>query len=130
MQYIIHESILPDLEDLTITFIRKYEELYYYQKSSYLSVYSVNIHYLLHLASHIQDYGPARYWWQFPMERYCGIIKPMARSKSQLSISLANRVIIDEYLHHIRFTREPEPQPQCSYPMFLDRFVTVLTGYL
>jgi hypothetical protein len=63
------------------------------------------------------------------MERYWGIIEPMARSKSQLSASLANGVIIDEHLHHIRFTREPEPQPQCSYPMFLDLFVTVLTGY-
>ena len=128
-QYIIHESVLPDLEDLTIAFVRKYEELYYYQEPSHLPVCSVNIHCLLHLASHIQDCGPARYWWQFPMERYCRIIKPLAQSKSQLSASLVNRVIINKHLHHIQFTQEPEPQPQHSYPIFLDLFVTALTGY-
>ena len=63
------------------------------------------------------------------MERYCGIIKPMARSKSQLSASLANGVIIAEHLHHLRFVRETEPQPERSYPIFLDLFVTGLTSY-
>ena len=35
-------------------------------------VCSVNVHYLLHLPAYIRDCGPARYWWQFPMERFCG----------------------------------------------------------
>jgi hypothetical protein len=52
----------------------------------------------------------------------------MARSKSQLSVSLANGVIIAEHLNHIQLTREML-QPKRSYPIFINLFVTALTGY-
>ncbi|KAI8930705.1 hypothetical protein NX059_012314 [Plenodomus lindquistii] len=49
------------------------------------------------------DAGPSCYWWQFPMERYCGIIVPMAHSKSRLSQSLMKALVITEHLHHHDF---------------------------
>jgi hypothetical protein len=123
----IKETELVTLDELTANFVRGYERLYYRGEPKRLPVCSVNIHYLVHLASHIRDCGPMRYCWQYPMERYCGIIKPMARSKSQLSTSLANGVITREHFNHIRFTRDRaragEPDLECSYPNLLDSFV-------
>jgi Transposase family tnp2/Domain of unknown function (DUF4218) len=130
-KYTITEADISLLERITIDFVKKFEELYYRQEKKRLPVCSVNIHYLVHLVFHIRDCGPARYWWQFPMERYCGIIKPMARSKSQLNVSLANGVIVAEHLHHIQFFRDINmgPQAECSYPALLDPFQTDLTNY-
>jgi hypothetical protein len=119
-QYTIQQSELLDLKRLTVDFIQSYERLYYRREPGRLPVCSVNIHYLLHLPACIQDCGPARYWWQFPMERYCGIVKLLARSKSQLNTSIANGVIITEHLHHIRFTQKTEPQSKRLYPILLD----------
>jgi hypothetical protein len=85
-QRLIKETELVTLDELTANFVRSYERLYYRREPKRLPVFSVNIHYLVHLASHIRGCRPMRYCWQYPMERYCGIIKPiMARSKSQLS---------------------------------------------
>ena len=117
------EVTLVTLEELTANFVRSYERLYYRCEPKRLPVCSVNIHYLVHLASHIRDCGPMRYCWQYPMERYCGIIKPMARSKSQLSTSLANGVITREHFNHIRFTRPDRPDLECSYLNLLDSFM-------
>ena len=84
----------------------------------------MQIHSLVHFASYARDFGPACYYWQFPMERYCGIIKPKARSKSQLSSSLSNAVVINEHLNHRYFARPREtPQSDPSrLPLLLDEF--------
>lgn len=97
------------LDTLVVRFVRSYEQIYLYGSDSHrdtrrLPVCSVNVHYLLHLPAYIRDCGPARYWWQFPMERFCGILKPRAKSKSQLSTSLANALVLIEHLNHVRFT--------------------------
>jgi tnp2 family transposase/uncharacterized protein DUF4218 len=130
-QHEIQAHDIPHLNALTIDFVREYERLYYCQEKKRLPVCSVNIHSLLHIAPNAEDTGPLCYAWQFPMERYCGIIKPMARSKSQLSVSLANGVITTELLNHVRFTREEEPAaaPQNSYPILLDSLMTKLTPF-
>ena len=58
------------------------------------------------------------------MERYCGIIVPMARSKSRLSQSLINSLIITEHLSNYNFivrTHLPEkdtpPLPYLTTPI-------------
>ena len=76
-QHTIWWSELCTVSFLCSYFIQNYERLYYQNDPQQLPVCTVNIHYLAHLAAHIQDCGPAQYWWQFPMERYCGIVKPM-----------------------------------------------------
>jgi Domain of unknown function (DUF4218) len=126
-QHSINEAELATLEALTADFVRNYERLYYRGEPRRLSVCSVNIHYLVHLVAHIRDCGPLRYCWQFPMERYCGIIKPMARSKSQLNTSLANGVLTRELFNHIRLTRVAGVQ--CSYPNLLDSFSPAPQAY-
>jgi len=121
-QHSIELSELRIIETLSQSFIQGYERLYYRDEPRRLPVCTVNVHYLAHLAAHVQDCGPARYWWQFPMERYCGIIKPMARSKSQLSTSIGNAVVITELLHHSQFLRKPPPPGliPMKYPVLLN----------
>src|SRR5436190_15920221 len=126
---LLHTDVFR-VNELAISFVQKYEELYYQGLNERLPVCSVNIHYLLHFADYIQDCGPARYWWQFPMERYCGIIKPKARSKSQLNASLANAVIISEHLNHVRFVRnELTAESNNSFPILLDQFTLTMRSY-
>ena len=120
-QYTIQQSELYTINILCSRFIQTYERLYYQKDPKRLSVCTVNIHYLTHLAAHIQDCGPARYWWQFPMERYCGIIKPMGRSKVQLNASIANAVVTAEMLHHAQFLRRASKPIHENYPRLLNR---------
>src|SRR5947207_10962095 len=71
------------------------------------------------------------------MEHFCGIIKPKARSKSQLNTSLANAVIIAEHLNHVKFTRSmrlgavtiKSSPTAISYPVLLDCFKPHLSMY-
>src|SRR6266480_1432928 len=120
-QYTIQQSELHTVSALCSHFIQNYERLYYRNDPKRLSVCTVNIHYLAHLAAHIQDCGPARYWWQFPMEHYCGIIKPMGQSKVQLNASIANAVVTAELLHHAQLLQRTSEQIPANYPLLLGR---------
>ncbi|KAL1914421.1 uncharacterized protein VTP21DRAFT_8939 [Calcarisporiella thermophila] len=68
-----------------------------------LSAHRIVFHYLLHVADSIQDYGPPWSFWQFPMERYCGMLIPLVRSKTHPYVSLTNQVKLREQLNHIQF---------------------------
>jgi hypothetical protein len=66
------------------------------------------------------------------MERYCGIVKPKAHSKSQLDSGLANAVIITEMINHIPFLQLPcvqETIQQTSYPLLQGGYRTTLRPY-
>jgi len=66
------------------------------------------------------------------MERYCGIVKPLARSKSQMNTSLANGVINQELFHHVPFTRTSEPELAAppAFPILLDLFRAEVTPHM
>jgi hypothetical protein len=129
-QYSLRHTDVVVLEDLAMQFVQTYERLYYRNEFLRMPVCSVNIHYLLHFPLYIRDCGPARYWWQFPMERFCGVIKPMARSKSQLNVSLANALITTEHLNHLQFLQEqPQAVEPNSYPQLLSSYRARLTSY-
>ena len=114
-------------------FVSCYEEIYYRNEPARLPVCTINIHSILHFADWITDCGPACYFWQFPMERFCGIIKPMARSKSKLDTSVANGVVVVEHLNHLRFVHFyfanlgiPEPE-DISYPRLANPICLTIT---
>jgi hypothetical protein len=126
------EVDVSSISSLAARFVKSFEQLYYKGESNRLSVCTVNIHMLLHLSQYIRDLEPACYWWQFPMERFCGIIKPYARSKSQMNASLANAVLFKEHLNHIRFTKYAEETASAAdspLPELLDAFVIRLSPY-
>src|SRR2546429_4667684 len=71
------------------------------------------------------------------MKHFCSIIKPKARSKSQLNASLTNAVIIAEYLNHVKLTRSmrlgavtiKSSPTAISYPVLLNCFKPHLSTY-
>jgi hypothetical protein len=124
----LRRSEVDILDDLVVRFVRSYEDIYYCNRDpKWMPVCSINIHYLLHFPTYIRDCGPARYWWQFPMERFCGIIKPMARSKSQLNTSLANGLVITEYLNHLEISHLRPAPPRPSYPILVNKYNSSLS---
>ena len=120
----LSERDVDRIGELSSFFLQSYETLYYRGIPGRLRLCTVNFHYLAHLRQHILDAGPACYWWQFPMERYCGTIVPMARSKSRLSQSLMNSLITTEHLNHYNFIiptnapkKNPPPLPHLTTPI-------------
>ena len=107
-QYELTESDIPRIQELAEEFVRTYEKLYYRGEPERLQVCTVQIHYLLHYSDYIQDLGSARLFWQFFMERMNGIIKPKARSKSQMHASVSNGVLVAEHLNHLTFILSPD----------------------
>jgi hypothetical protein len=70
----VAEGDVNRVKELTESFVRTFEHLYYGGQPDRVSVCTLQIHSLLHFASYMRDFGPACYYWQFPMERYCGIV--------------------------------------------------------
>ncbi|KAL1684480.1 hypothetical protein GGG16DRAFT_68216, partial [Schizophyllum commune] len=56
------------------------DRLYYQHDSSRVSVCTLNIHALLHIADSIEAMGPVWTYWAFPMERFCGRMQRAVRS--------------------------------------------------
>lgn len=110
--------------DLARDFVHLFEECYYRCEDERLPMLGINIHSLLHMEQHIRDCGPAWCFWQFPMERFAGVVKPLAKSKSQLSRSLSNALAVIEQLNNVQFTRSNDNQPAPECP----RLVTPAIG--
>ena len=55
--------------------------IYYQNDPTRLAACPLTIHALLHVADSILLSGPVWASWAFPMERYCGILKPAIRSR-------------------------------------------------
>ncbi|KZT72992.1 hypothetical protein DAEQUDRAFT_743254 [Daedalea quercina L-15889] len=72
--------------------VTEYEGIYYQHDSMRLSACPVTIHALLHVADSILLSGPVWASWSFPMERYCGILKPAIRSRRFPFVALDNYV--------------------------------------
>ncbi|KAL1921474.1 uncharacterized protein VTP21DRAFT_11190 [Calcarisporiella thermophila] len=73
------------------------------QSFEYLSAHRISLHYILHVADSILQHGPPWAYWQFPMERYCGMIGQYVRSRVHPYTSLANQLKIRGQLNHIRY---------------------------
>jgi hypothetical protein len=113
---------VSQIASIARNFVRCYEKIYYRNEQARLPVCTINIHSILHFADWITDCGPACYFWQFAMERFLGVIKPMAKSKSKLDASIANAVVLAEHLNHLQFVHSHFANPNTivlevlSYP--------------
>lgn len=87
-----------------VSFVRHYEKVYYKKKleRSRLSVCTSIVHYLLHVADSIGQFGPVINYWQYPMERVCGQLGPLVKSTVNPYQNLANN-ILTESLNHVQF---------------------------
>lgn len=63
----------------------------------------MSFHYLLHVADSIMNCGPCWAFWQYPMERMCGMLLPLVHSKLHPYVNLANNIIIIEKINHLSY---------------------------
>ncbi|GET62406.1 transposase domain-containing protein [Rhizophagus irregularis DAOM 181602=DAOM 197198] len=81
----------------------------FYNNSSYglegerLPVYLISFHYSLHIGDCIEDLGSCRGFWQFPMERYCGMLIPLISSRKLPYVNLINNVLLQKRFKYLQF---------------------------
>ena len=69
-------------------------------------MYLISFHYLLHVAESIEDFGPCRGYWQFPMERMCGMLIPLVKSQIHPYANLWNNFILSEQFNFLKYKSE------------------------
>ena len=98
-------------------------DLYYRREDENLQMLPSTIHALLHVADCLEWNGSAWVYWAFPMERMNGMLLNLIKSKVHMSESLANGIVLQENLHHLRFHRPNLSTPNVFIPhprRFLD----------
>ncbi|EXX65559.1 hypothetical protein RirG_132090 [Rhizophagus irregularis DAOM 197198w] len=99
-----------EIRKLLLLFYQHYKRYYYQFLAARLSVMKVCFHYILHVADSIQDTGPCWSTWQFPMERTCGMLQPLAKSRLHPYKNLTNNIFpsipCKEYKEHLVYTNE------------------------
>jgi hypothetical protein len=108
---------VDEIRHLLADFVEGYEKLYYQYEDSRLPACLASFHYLLHVADAIEAMGPPRCYWQFPMERVCGMLGPLVRSRAHPYTNLSNAVLQREQLQHARFVLnygQENPLPRSS----------------
>lgn len=100
---------LPDLNRMIIEWISDYETFYRLNaQDERTKGCTSNVHLLLHLPQAIHDCGPAWVFWQFPTERFCGTIAPLARNMLYINSTISNGLYLRQMLNHIPHTRHEQ----------------------
>lgn len=109
--------------DISLTCFVHIHRLYYQHDPLRVSTCTITVHALLHIADSIGAVGPVWAYWAFPMERYCGLIRPAIKSRKHPDASLDRYVIECAQLAHIsliyNFQDEVfalHPRPRLSLP--------------
>ena len=76
---------------------------YYQNNDQRLAACKISFHYLLHVADSIKYCGPSWTHWQFPMERMCGILQPLIKSKIKPYSNLANVLTLLQQFYMLPF---------------------------
>jgi len=63
----------------------------------------MSFHYLLHVTDSIKNCGPCWTSWQYPMERMCGMLLPLVRSRLHPYVNLANNIMLIEKINHLSY---------------------------
>ena len=67
-------------------------------------------HYILHVVDSIQNTGPCWSTWQFPMERTCGMLQPLVKSRLHPYKNLINHIYLLELINHIHYYKKYHEQ--------------------
>jgi hypothetical protein len=86
------------------------------------NIYLISFHYLLHVAESIEDFGPCRGYWQFPMERMCGMLIPLVKSQIHPYANLWNNLVLYERFNHLKYKpkfykRVFSPKEEKNWPL-------------
>lgn len=98
-KWVLTKKDIDKMELLITDFVEHYESDYYCYDSSRLSACRATIHHQLHIPQCTRDLGPPGIYWQFPMERQCGYLTRMIKSRAA-----ANRNLSLGILHMTRLS--------------------------
>jgi hypothetical protein len=92
---------------------------YYCGIKENISAMKLCFHYLLHVSDSIKNTGPCWATWQFPMERVCGMLLPLAKSRLHPYKNIINNVYLMELFNYLPYYQEiyqqiflPKPPPK------------------
>ncbi|CAB5203816.1 unnamed protein product [Rhizophagus irregularis] len=111
IQPLIEFEELDLIRNLLIEFYNHYANSYGVGGER-LPAFLISFHYLLHVIDSIEDFSPCRGFWQFPMERFCGMLIPLVSSRKLPYVNLFNNVLMQErfkvysnelYVHEYEF---------------------------
>ena len=91
-----------------------------------LNIFLISFHYLLHVTESIEDFGPCRGYWQFLMERVCGMLIPLVKSQKHPYANLWNNILLNKRFNHLKYKTEfydqifsqKEEKEQLSHQIF------------
>src|SRR6266542_2439808 len=70
------------------------------------NIFLISFHYLLHVAKSIEDFSPCRGYWQFPIERVCGMLIPLVKLQKHLYASLWNNILLNKRFNYLKYKIE------------------------
>ncbi|GET04500.1 hypothetical protein GLOIN_2v1644898 [Rhizophagus clarus] len=103
LEPVISEDQVDDVQQLLIKFLDYYKREYYQHDNQGLAACQINFHYLLHVANCIKYCGPSWTHWQFLMERVCGILQPLVKSRLNLYSNLSNTFTLLQQFYLLPF---------------------------
>ncbi|KZV77781.1 hypothetical protein PENSPDRAFT_679310 [Peniophora sp. CONT] len=92
MQLSLTEADINDIEVGFADWVQEFERIYYQYNNTCLSVCTLPLHALLHIANDIRHMGPVWCYWAFPTERFCGSLLPAIKSQKHPYACLDHRV--------------------------------------
>ncbi|KAI5850570.1 hypothetical protein DFP73DRAFT_472778 [Morchella snyderi] len=101
--YEISEGDLDVIEERLKRFVVYYEQIYYRRLWERLPACLPVIHQILHVIDGIRWAGPMYVYWQWPMERVCGIIAWTAKSRVQANRNMAITMAVNERRNHLPY---------------------------
>jgi hypothetical protein len=107
-----HTYTAEDLQNATnllVSFSEYYEDRFYRQQWDNLRVCLPTFHQLLHVTDAIHSVGPMLGYWQWPMERLCGMITQTAKSRTAANQNIANVMVKEEQKNYLPYVLPPEP---------------------
>ena len=87
-------------------------------------------HYLLHVADSIKNTGPCWATWQFPMERVCGMLLPLARSRIHPYKNIINNVYLMELINYLPYQHQDIFLPKLNSKKYAEHLVYSNEYYL
>src|SRR5436305_14923061 len=89
---------------------------YYCGIKERISTMKLCFHYLLHVADSIRNTGPCWATWQFPMERVCGMLLLLAKSRLHPYKNIINSLHLLELFNYLPYRQEIYKQIFSPHP--------------
>lgn len=101
--YEITENEIMVVEERLRRFVTYYEARYYAKRWEKLPACLPVFHQVLHVAQGIRWAGPMYVYWQWPMERVCGMIAGSAKSRVSANRNMAISIVQNEQRNHLPY---------------------------